>query len=123
MLRFCKRKFPGIGHLQGMFAPIEQVRKLSGLSRSQLGKAMRCSPDAIRKWENRIGNWESGSQRAWLIYIGWIIPDPTSGWLKAALGLPPDGKIPSEVAQQVARAESGLTQVAGYKRRKRKSAS
>src|SRR5947207_3339468 len=98
MLQVCKRQFAGIGEIEGVWVPIVEIRRLAGLSRAQMAKAMHCHPGAIQKWEKRQRNWIAASARAWLLWLTYLQPDPIHGWLKAALGLAPDGKLPPEAA-------------------------
>ncbi|MHC1766124.1 MAG: hypothetical protein AB9869_17790 [Verrucomicrobiia bacterium] len=94
------------------------TRRLARLSRNQLAAVIGCSAESIRKWECDRQN-RTADRIAWLLFLCYIVPDPEFGWLRAALGLSPHGKIPPGVAQIVAQPPGKWTQVAGYKRRHR----
>lgn len=73
----------------GVFPPpIAAVRRLAGLSQSQLAAACQCPTPEISAAER--GRWKPRCRRlVWLTYLLYLHRDPEWGWLRAALLLPP----------------------------------
>ncbi len=100
-------RFDGLCHLRGISATVEEVRRLAGLSLRQMAAAMHRPWSRVHKLEKKKGgDWRRAGESAWVLYVSYFAVDPVNGWLRAALGLPPTGDLPPEVAQQLAHLRS-----------------
>ena len=106
----------------GPIPPFRTIRRLSGLSRGQLSAALGFSESSIKRWETGIHYNAMAAHTAWLMYLAYFRPDPVHGWLKCAIGIPPNGQIPSDLLSKLPSAGPGFVRVPGYVRRGRKPA-
>ncbi len=61
------------------------------------------------------------ARAAWLLFLGYIRPDPQFGWLKACLGLPPNGVLAPELRQKFSPEAENMVRVPGYCRARKRT--
>ncbi len=67
MLEFCEREFPGIGTLEGIYVPIEQIRRMAGLF--SLVKVAEKVVHVFSEWT--VERWETSGINARNFSVVW----------------------------------------------------
>lgn len=100
--------------------PIRVTRRLARLSQGQMAAIVGFSTRSLSRWESgRAKPNRMAEKVAWLVYLAFVRPDPLFGWLKACLGLAPDGTVPPAILEKLDASRCGLIHVPEHFRRGR----
>ncbi|MHC1762686.1 MAG: helix-turn-helix domain-containing protein [Verrucomicrobiia bacterium] len=114
---------PRVGLVKSIAVPpIRITRRLAGLSRGKLAAVIGFSERSIQRWERGEGPENRMAARAArLLYLAYMRPDPQFGWLRACLGLAPNGALAPELKQKFTPEAENMVRVPGYCRARKRA--